>query len=84
MYTRKTQNVIKMPNLTLAIPEELQKIVKEHNEVNWSEVARRAMWEHANKLEIMDRLVKDSKLTERDVKEIDAKIKAGLRRRYFK
>ncbi len=71
-----------MPTMTLAIPEDLQQLIKEHGEVKWSEIARRAMWEHARKLELLDALAKDSKLTERDVEEIGALVKAGLRRRY--
>lgn len=73
-----------MVNMTLAIPEELDQVIKKHKEVKWTEVARKAMWEHANRLEIMDKLVEGSRLTAKDVKEIDAKVKASLRKRYFK
>lgn len=73
-----------MPNLTLSIPEELHNIVKKHNEIKWSEVARRAMWLQANKLKLMDTLASKSKLTEKDVEELDHKIKAGLFKRYAK
>ena len=71
-----------MVNMTLAIPEELQKMMKRHKDVRWSEVARRAIWEKATKLELMEKLVSGSKLTEGDVMEIDKKIKKGLARRY--
>ena len=68
--------------MPLAIPEDLQQLIKEHGEVKWSEIARRAMWEHARKLELLDALAKDSTLTEKDVSEIGALVKAGLRKRY--
>lgn len=39
-----------MPSMTLAIPQELHTLIKRHNEIRWSEIARRAMWEYARKL----------------------------------
>ena len=73
-----------MPNITLSIPEELHDVVKKHSEIKWSEIARRAMWLQANKLKLMDTLVRKSKLTEKDIEELDHKIKAGLFKRYSK
>lgn len=71
-----------MSNITLAIPEELHMIIKKHNEIKWSEVARRALWQQARKLQIMDKLVSKSEFTEKDVEELDHKIKAGLLKRF--
>ncbi len=71
-----------MPNITLSIPDELHNIVKKHTEIKWSEIARRAMWTQARKLQLMDQLVSKSAFTEKDVKELDRKIKAGLLKRY--
>ncbi len=84
MYTHNTQKVKKMPNITLTIPNELHDTVKKHNEINWSEIARRAMIVQARKLELMDKLVEKSEFTEKDVEELDHKIKAGLLKRYAK
>ena len=72
-----------MVNMTLAVPEELNVIMKQHTEIKWSEIARKAMWEHARRLELMEKLVAESKLTERDAEEIGKKIKTGLHKRYF-
>ena len=71
-----------MSNITLAIPEELHMIIRKHNEIKWSEVARRALWQQARKLQIMDKLVSKSEFTEKDVEELDNKIKAGLLKRF--
>ena len=71
-----------MPNMTLSIPKELHSMVKQHTEIRWSEVARRAMWQQAKKLMLMERLTSKSKLTEHDIDDIDHKIKANLLRRY--
>lgn len=71
-----------MSNITLAIPEELHMIIRKHNEIKWSEVARRALWQQARKLQVMDKLVSKSEFTEKDVEELDHKIKAGLLKRF--
>ncbi|MDI6888867.1 MAG: hypothetical protein QMC78_04135 [Methanocellales archaeon] len=71
-----------MANITLAIPEELHRIVKQHSEVKWSEIARRAMWDYARRLELMDKIVAKSKLTEEDVKELDHKLKKAIFKHY--
>jgi hypothetical protein len=69
-----------MVNMTLAIPEELSVMMKKHTEIKWSEVARQAMWAHAKKLELMDRLASKSRLTSRDLEEIGRKVKEGIAR----
>ena len=71
-----------MTNMTLAVPEDLKKIKERHKEVKWSEVARVAMWEHAKKLELMDKLVSKSKLTREEALEIGRKIKKEVARRH--
>ncbi len=71
-----------MPTMTLSIPEDLYRIIKKHSEIKWSEIARRAMWEYAKKLELLDRLTEHSKLTEEDVMEIDRIIKESLAKHY--
>ena len=68
--------------MTLAVPEDLKKIMEKHKEVKWSEVARNAMWMHANKLEIMEKLVSKSKFTEKDALEIGRKIKEGIAKKH--
>ena len=71
-----------MTNMTLAVPEDLKRIMENHKEVKWSEVARIALWEHAKKLELMDRLVAKSKLTEKESIEIGRKIKHEVAKRH--
>jgi hypothetical protein len=72
-----------MPTMTLAVTEDLYDIIKRHNEVKWSEIARRAMWEYAKKLELLDKLTEKSELTESDVMEIDKSIKKSLAKHYI-
>jgi hypothetical protein len=73
-----------MANITLSVPEDLYRIIKLHNEVRWSEVARRAMWDYAIRLEMLDKITKKSKLTDKDVMELDKKIKSRLAKHYRK
>ena len=67
-----------MTNMTLAIPENLHRIMKEHNEIKWSEVAREALWNQAKKLELMDKILSKSQLTEKDAEVLGEKIKRGI------
>ena len=71
-----------MTNMTLAIPEELHKIIKKHKEIKWTEIARQAMWEQARKLELMDNLLSKSELTEEDALEIGRKIKREIAKKH--
>jgi len=69
-------------NVTFAVPEELHEIMRRHPEIKWSEIARKAMWDYARKLELMERIASESRLSEKDVLELDKKVKARLRRKY--
>ena len=40
-----------MVNMTMAIPEELNKAMKKHPEIKWTEVARQAIEQKAKQLE---------------------------------
>lgn len=71
-----------MTNMTLAVPEDLHEIMRKHNEIKWSEIARQALWNHARKLELMDKLLAKSKLTEEDAERIGHKIKHGIAKRH--
>jgi len=73
-----------MVNITLSIPEEIHKLVKKHKEINWSEVVRRTIRKQVMKLELMDKLTSKSKLTLKDIEEINERIKKGLFKRYAK
>ena len=71
-----------MTNLTLAVPKDLHNIMQKHKDIKWSEVARQAMWEKARKLDLMDKLLAKSALTEEDALEIGRKIKHGIARKH--
>ena len=71
-----------MTNMTLSVPEDLHQIMESHKEIKWSEVARQAIMEKARKLELMDKLLARSELTEEDAERIGHKIKRGMAKRY--
>ena len=73
-----------MPNVTLAVPEELHKIMRSHPEIKWNEIARHAMKEYAMRLEVLDDITSKSRFTERDVLEIGDEVKRDLAVRYRK
>ena len=71
-----------MPNVTVAMPEDLKQEMTRHEEVNWSAVMRKAVQEHLRKLAIADAIGQRSKLTEKDVAELDRLVKKGLAKRH--
>ncbi len=73
-----------MPNMTLSLPEDVYRIVKAHNEVRWSEIARRAIEDYARKIALMNAMTQESTLTEEDIRELDHRVKAGIHTHYRK
>ena len=72
-----------MVNMTLALPEELHNKMKNFNDIKWSEVARKAIEERINDLELMNRIASKSKLTVKDAEELADKIKKGASKRFL-
>ncbi|MDP1695313.1 MAG: hypothetical protein Q8L29_00165 [archaeon] len=71
-----------MTNMTLSIPEELHKKMKKFSEIRWSEIARTAIEQRIDDLEVMNRIASKSKLTKKDVEEISKKIKRAAAVRF--
>jgi len=72
-----------MVNMTLSIPEELHGKMKAFSEIKWSEIARRAIEERINDLEVMNKIASKSKLTKKDVDEISKKIKRRMAKKFY-
>lgn len=71
-----------MVNITLSVPEELKRKMDEFPEINWSEVARQAIWEKASQMSVLKAIASKSKLTEKDAIEIGRKINKAVAKRY--
>ena len=76
--------VMPMGNMTLAIPDELQKKMAKHKDIRWSSVARESFEQRVKELELMDKILMGSKLTEPDAEKIGQGIKAEIRKRFEK
>ncbi len=72
-----------MGNMTLAIPDEVQKEMKKFPEIRWSEVARRAIVEKVRILARAEELASKSKLTEKDAEILSKKIKRAATKRFM-
>lgn len=68
-----------MATMTLSVPNDLYEVIKQHDEVKWSVVARNAMWAYARKVQILDRILKNSELTEIDADELGRLVKKSIR-----
>jgi len=71
-----------MPTITLSMPDDLKKQMEEFKEINWSEVARESIRERISQLLLLNSIVKESKLTEKDALEIGREIKKSMHKRY--
>lgn len=73
-----------MPNLTLSIPEDLKKEMDSMPEINWSEIARKAISEKTVEFKLFKSIVAKSRLSEKDALDIGSKVNEGLYRAYKK
>ena len=72
-----------MGNITLSVPENIHKEMRQFSEVKWSEVARKAIIEKIEVLRLSESFAKKSKLTEKDVEEFSKKIKLEATKRFL-
>ena len=72
-----------MVNVTIAVSEDLKKLLDRFPEINWSEVARQAWMAKIRQLELLNELTKKSHATDKDIEELAAKIKKGLAKKYL-
>ena len=72
-----------MGNITLSIPDVVHKQMKHFSEVKWSEIARKAIIEKLELLQMVENLAQKSKLTQNDVKKFNKKIKASASKRFL-
>ena len=72
-----------MGNITLSLPNEVQREMKTFSEVRWSEVARKAILEKLEALTLAQKLANKSKLTKTDVEQFSKKIKSLATKRFI-
>jgi len=72
-----------MGNITLSVPDNIHKQMKHFSDVRWSEVARKAILEKLELLQLAEKLAKKSKLTEEDFKTFNKKVKSSATKRFL-
>ena len=72
-----------MANITLSVPEAVHKQMKHFSEVKWSEVARKAIIERLEVLQLAEKLAQKSKLTKSDIEKFNTKIKSLSSKRFL-
>ena len=73
-----------MANITLSLPDEIYQKLKLHPEIRWSEIARRAIIQYLEDLELMEKLTSESRLSEADVQELSEMIDSDVLKRIMK
>ena len=73
-----------MANVTLAVPEDLQKKMDSFAEINWSAVARQAFSKKISDLEILSKFTSESTMTKEDALRLGAELSRKLAKRYVK
>ena len=69
--------------MTLSMPENISREMKQFSEVKWSEVARKAIIEKLETLKLAEKLASKSKLSMKDVQEFSNKIKSSATKRFL-
>ena len=72
-----------MVNMTLAIPEILNKKMKMFSDIKWTEVARNAIEERISDLETMNAIASKSRLTTKDALELSKRINKSAARKFL-
>jgi len=67
-----------MTNITLAIPEDIKKEMEKFPEINWSEIARASIIKRISFLKEMNKLLKDSEMTEEDAITLGRKVNKAI------
>lgn len=73
-----------MVNITLSVPDNIHVLMRKHPEIKWSEVARKAIVQKLNIVEVADEIASRSHLTKKDITVLDKKIKTGALKEFLK
>ena len=74
-----------MPNITISVSEELKKKIDQLPELNWSEITREFLVEKVQRallLKKIDKMLENSRLTEKDALKLGENIKKSMWKRY--
>ncbi len=71
-----------MAEVTFQIPKEVKEVISRHPEIHWEKLVRDSLWNFAKKIQLMDKITSESKLTQEDIENLDKVIKTDLLKRY--
>nr|MDO8114561.1 hypothetical protein [Candidatus Sigynarchaeota archaeon] len=71
-----------MVSLTLSISRDIKKKMDQFSEINWSEVARKAILQKIEDLEFLEEFKSRSDMDEKTALELGKKVNASLSKRY--
>ena len=71
-----------MGTMSVSVPDDLKERIAQLDEVNWSAVARKAFEEKVKEIDILKEIASKSELTEKDAKEISARINQNIVRKF--
>lgn len=71
-----------MTDIKFSISEHLMERMKKYSEIDWERVAKSAVEKYLKKLEIADKLVSNSTLTQEDAEKIGDDIKEKMWKRH--
>ena len=67
---------------TLEIPDTIAREMNKHQLINWNEIIAKELIFKVSERQIVEEILKNSKLTEKDAEEISEKIKESLAEQY--
>ncbi|WP_333654381.1 hypothetical protein [Dissulfurispira sp.] len=71
-----------MPKVSFEIPVEVKKTISKHKDIKWDKIVSDALWGYTKKIELLDSIVKKSKLSGKDAELLNKSIKKGLSGKY--
>ncbi|HEX9708440.1 MAG TPA: hypothetical protein VGB42_00470 [Candidatus Thermoplasmatota archaeon] len=77
----KTKKTKAAPHMTFSIPDDVKRRAQSRRDVNWSAVVSRAIGEHLDALELVEKVLATSRLTRADVDEIAGEIDRAIAKR---
>ncbi|MAF99457.1 MAG: hypothetical protein CMH61_02490 [Nanoarchaeota archaeon] len=72
-----------MGNITLSVPDDIHSEMRHFSEVKWSEVARKAIVQRLETLQLAEKIAQKSKLTKKDIEEFSKKINSSATKRFL-
>lgn len=69
-------------NMTFTVPEDVKRRAQTRRDVNWSAVITQIIEERLQALDLMDRVLANSRLTKKDVEELSDVINSAIAKRH--